>query len=69
MTFVIARVDLPFWRDAQQFCDFVFLIYGDRLIAYSPTSDIVRKYEFTGGNGWFALRDAAGQVMSFRKAR
>ena len=54
----------------QQSCSCVFFLVGQRLIAYSPDSDRVRKYWFKKVSGdRFALLDDAGNPMVFWRVR
>ena len=57
------------WDLSGQMCTCYFMVFGDRLIAYSPETDVVRKFEFFRDRGLFALRDQYGQVMIFERAR
>jgi hypothetical protein len=53
-----------------QSCSCVFFLVGQRLIAYSPDSDRVRKYWFKQVAGdRFVLLDGAGNLMTFWRAR
>lgn len=61
----VARV----WSSDQQYCDCIFMIHGNRLIAFSPDTDVVRKYEFASDRDRFALRDEQGQTMVFQRTR
>lgn len=55
------------WGGRYQSCDCHFWLVGKRLIAYSPESDVVRKYWFQGDRDRFSLIDEAGNVMVFRR--
>lgn len=57
------------WGGEDQYCNCVFMVYGDRLIAYSPDTDVVRKFEFAGNHDQFMLRDDRGQMMTFRRTQ
>jgi hypothetical protein len=57
------------WGDSQQSCFCVFMIHGNRMIAYSPDTDVVKKFEYSGGLDQFLLRDDRGGVMSFVRVR
>ncbi len=57
------------WKDGQQSCYCIFMIHGNRMIAYSPDTDIVKKFEYSGGLDHFLLRDEHGGVMSFMRVR
>ncbi|MFM1891840.1 MAG: hypothetical protein RLZ44_917 [Pseudomonadota bacterium] len=65
----IRRNAARIWGAGQEYCDCIFMIHGDRLIAYSPDSDVVRKYEFARDRDRFALRDEHGQTMVFQRVR
>jgi hypothetical protein len=53
-----------------QSCTCVFFLVGQRLIAYSPDSDMVRKYWFKQLSGdRFTLVDEAGNRMTFWRVR
>jgi hypothetical protein len=56
------------WGGRYQSCDCHFWLVGKRLIAYSPESDVVRKYWFQGDRNRFSLIDEAGNVMVFRRS-
>lgn len=45
-----------------------FLV-GRRLIAYSPDTDVVRKYWFQGDRGRFSLVDEANNLLTFWRTR
>lgn len=47
--------------------DGTFRIVGNQLLIYAPTSGIVRRYQFAYRGNQLALRDSAGQVLSFRR--
>ena len=56
--------------DSHQSCSCVFFSVGQRLIAYSPDTDRVRKYWFKQVSGdRFALIDDSGNLMSFWRVR
>ena len=57
------------WGNGQQSCECIFMIHGNRMIAYSPDTDIVKKFEYSGGLDHFLLRDEQGGVMSFMRVR
>ncbi len=65
----IRRNNARIWGGDQQYCDCIFMIHGNRLIAYSPDTDVVRKYEFATSRDRFALRDERGETMVFMRAR
>ena len=66
---LMASTPARIWGAGQEYCDCIFMIHGDRLIAYSPDSDVVRKYEFARDRDRFALRDEHGQTMVFQRVR
>lgn len=68
-TVEIRRNRARIWGGQYQFCDCVFFLVGDRLIAYSADTDVVRKYRFGGDSAHFWLIDDAGQQMSFWRVR
>lgn len=55
------------WLNDQRSCHCLFFVYRDRLIAYSPETDVVRKFELHHERDAFSLRDQNGQVMHFRR--
>jgi len=55
------------WSGHGQPCSCVFFLVGRRLIAYSPDTDVVRKYWYQGEVNQFTLIDEAGNVMSFQR--
>ena len=57
------------WKDGQQSCYCIFMIHGNRMIAYSPDTDVVKKFEYSGGLDQFLLRDDQGGIMSFVRVR
>ena len=57
------------WGNGQESCFCIFMIFGNRLIAYSPDTDVVKKFEYSGGHDHFLLRDDQGGVMSFERVR
>jgi hypothetical protein len=57
------------WSGQKQPCSCVFFLVGQRLIAYSPDTDMVRKYWYQGGTNQFTLIDEEGNLMTFRRAR
>jgi len=57
------------WGGNQQSCYCIFMIHGNRMIAYSPDTDVVKKFEYSGGLDQFMLRDDKGGVMSFERVR
>jgi hypothetical protein len=64
-TVEIRRNRARIWGGSHQFCDCVFFLVGDRLIAYSPYTDIVRKYWFQGERDHFMLTDEEGNLLTF----
>jgi hypothetical protein len=65
----IRRNTARIWGPDQQSCYCIFMVHGDRLIAYSPDTDVVRKYEFAAERDRFGLRDEHGQTMLFERIR
>jgi len=57
------------WSGGKQPCQCRFFLVGKRLIAYSPDTDMVRKYWFLDGVHRFSLIDEAGNLMSFQRTR
>ena len=57
------------WGTDRQYCHCLFMVHGDRLIAYSPDTDVVRKYQFLSERDRFVLRDENGQTMLFERIR
>ncbi|MEN8175477.1 MAG: hypothetical protein ABFS23_06920 [Pseudomonadota bacterium] len=57
------------WGGPYESCDCLFFIVGDRLIAYSRDTDVVRKFQFKGGRDRFWLIDDQGNLMSFWRVR
>lgn len=57
------------WSGNKRPCSCVFFLVGQRLIAYSPDTDMVRKYWFLNGSHQFSLIDEAGNLMSFQQTR
>jgi hypothetical protein len=55
------------WGGESKYCNCIFMLYGNRLIAYSPDTDVVRKFEFSGNRNYFMLRDDRGQMMTFQR--
>jgi hypothetical protein len=71
-TVEITRNRARIWGGAggHRSCSCVFFRVGQRLIAYSPDSDRVRKYWFRQISGdRFALLDDSGNLMSFWRVR
>ncbi len=68
-TVVIRGNRARIWGGRFQSCECVFFVVGDRLIAYSPETDLVRKYQFRGNHDIFSLIDDEGQLMSFWRVR
>jgi hypothetical protein len=65
----IRRNTARVWGSGQDYCMCIFMIHGDRLIAYSPDTDVVRKYQFFTDRDRFLLRDEDGQTMMFERLR
>lgn len=58
------------WGGKDKPCNCVFFLVGQRLIAYSPDTDIVRKYWFqSGGSNRFKLIDESGNLMTYQRTR
>ena len=57
------------WGGGHQACDCVFFLVGQRLIAYSPETDRLRKYWFEGQRDRFRLIDEDGNRLSFWRIR
>jgi hypothetical protein len=68
-TVEIQRNRARIWGGGQQSCSCVFFLVGQRLIAYSPDSDTVRKYWYQGQGDRFSLVDEQGNLMSFWRVR
>jgi hypothetical protein len=54
-------------NDERIHCDCVFWIYGDRLISYSPQTDVTHTYVFERRGNRFALQDETGQIMIYER--
>ncbi|MEJ2575718.1 MAG: hypothetical protein P8106_03270 [Gammaproteobacteria bacterium] len=65
----IQRDTARVWGTGDQYCMCIFMVHGDRLIAYSPDTDVVRKYRFYADRDRFLLRDEDGQTMWFQRVR
>jgi hypothetical protein len=58
------------WGGQDKPCNCIFFLVGQRLIAYSPDTDVVRKYWYqSGGNNQFTLIDESGNVMTYQRTR
>jgi len=58
------------WGGHDKPCNCIFFLVGERLIAYSPDTDVVRKYWYkSGGSNQFTLVDESGNVMTYQRAR
>jgi hypothetical protein len=58
------------WGGEEKPCNCVFFLVGQRLIAYSPDTDVVRKYWFQdGGSNRFTLIDESGNLMTYQRTR
>ena len=69
-TVEIQRNRARIWGGQDKPCNCVFFLVGQRLIAYSPDTDMVRKYWYQGGSGSrFTLIDEAGNLLTFVRAR
>jgi hypothetical protein len=69
-TVEIQRNRARIWGGSHQSCSCVFFLVGQRLIAYSPDSDRVRKYWFQReARDSFNLIDESGNLMSFWRTR
>jgi len=68
-TVEIERNRARIWGGRDEPCSCVFFLIGQRLIAYSPDSDVVRKYWYQGSGNQFSLIDEGGNLMTFRRTR
>lgn len=68
-TVEVQRNRARIWSGNSSPCNCVFFLVGQRLIAYSPDTDQVRKYWYLGGTDQFSLIDEAGNLMNFRRTR
>jgi len=58
------------WGGDDKPCNCIFFLVGQRLIAYSPDTDVVRKYWYkSGGSNQFTLVDESGNVMTYQRTR
>ena len=58
------------WGGKDKPCNCVFFLVGQRLIAYSPDTDVVRKYWYqSGGRNQFTLIDESGNLMTYQRTR
>ena len=58
------------WGGHDKPCNCIFFLVGQRLIAYSPDTDVVRKYWYkSGGSNQFTLVDESGNVMTYQRTR
>lgn len=58
------------WGGEEKPCNCVFFLVGQRLIAYSPDTDVVRKYWFQrNGSNQFTLIDEYGNLMTYQRTR
>jgi len=58
------------WGGEDKPCNCVFFLVGQRLIAYSPDTDVVRKYWYqSGGSNQFTLIDESGNRMTYQRTR
>jgi hypothetical protein len=58
------------WGGKDKPCNCVFFLVGQRLIAYSPDTDVVRKYWYqSGGSNQFTLTDESGNLMTYQRTR
>ena len=56
------------WGGKDKPCNCVFFLVGQRLIAYSPDTDVVRKYWYqSGGGNQFTLIDESGNLMTYQR--
>jgi hypothetical protein len=53
--------------DQRAHCECVFMIYGNRLISYSPQTDVTQTYVFEMRGDRFALQDEQGQIMVYER--
>ena len=66
----IQRNRARIWGGNGQSCKCVFFLVGQRMIAYSPDTDTVRKYWYKpSGPDRFSLIDEGGNLMSFWRVR
>ncbi len=69
-TVEIQRNRARIWGGSHQSCSCIFFLVGQRLIAYSPDTDMVRKYWYQQtARDQFSLIDERGNLMSFRRVR
>ena len=68
-TVEIERNRARIWGGQDKPCNCVFFLVGQRLIAYSPDSDTVRKYWFRGAGSQFMLIDESGNLLTFQRTR
>ena len=69
-TVQIERNRARIWGGSHQSCSCVFFLVGQRMLAYSPDSDRVRKYWFQQtAPDRFYLIDEAGNQLSFWRVR
>jgi len=58
------------WGGQDKPCNCIFFLVGQRLIAYSPDTDVVRKYWYrSGGSDQFTLVDESGNLLTYRRTR
>ena len=58
------------WGGTDKPCNCIFFLVGQRLIAYSPDTDVVRKYWYqSGGSNQFTLVDESGNLMTYQRSR
>ena len=58
------------WGGRDKPCNCIFFLVGQRLIAYSPDTDVVRKYWYrSGGSDQFTLVDESGNLLTYRRTR
>ena len=58
------------WGGHEKPCNCIFFLVGERLIAYSPDTDVVRKYWYqSGGSNQFTLVDESGNLMTYQRSR
>jgi len=68
-TVEIERNRARIWGGQDKPCNCVFFLVGQRLIAYSPDTDTVRKYWYRGTGNQFMLIDESGNLLTFQRSR
>ncbi len=58
------------WGGTDKPCNCIFFLVGQRLIAYSPDTDVVRKYWYqSSGSNQFTLVDESGNLLTYQRSR